>query len=100
MAKFTFKKQPRETGLASIGNPYPWVDIKLAGKVVGCIQPPSVFGGDTWRVRFMVISEANTRGWAWAELKAHYESEQDARDYITTNSARIQDKLRLRAQAD
>ncbi len=100
MAKFTFKKGPRETGLAAVGNPYPWVDIKLDGKVVGCIKPPSAFGGDTWRIRFMVVSETEKCGWAWAQLKVHYESEQEARDYITTNCSRIQDKLRLHARAD
>lgn len=100
MAKLTFKRHPRETGLASVARPYPWVDIKMNGKVVGSIKPPSAFGSDTWRVMFMVVSETDKGGWAWATLKAHYESEQAARDYVTANSARIQDKLRLHAQAE
>lgn len=29
-----------------------------------------------------------------------YESEQEARDYVTANSARIQDKLRLHMRVD
>lgn len=100
MAKFTFKKHPRETGLASVAHPYPCVDVKMNGKVVGLITPPSAFGGDTWRVRFMIVAETERCGWAWATLKAHYASEQEARDYIMTHGARIQEKLCLRARAD
>ena len=99
-SKFTFKRHKREPGLASVANPHPWVDIKLAGKAVGSIKPPSAFTTSTWRVMFMVVAEAEKCGWAWAMLKAHYESEQEARDYILSNSERIQNKLRLRALAD
>lgn len=38
---FAFKKQPRETGLASVGNPHKCVDIKIKGKVCGLISAPS-----------------------------------------------------------
>lgn len=99
-SKFTFKRHKRETGLASVVHSHPWVDIKLAGKVVGSIRPPSAFTSDTWRVMFMVVSEAEKCGWAWAMLKAHYESEQEAREYIVANSERIQNKLRLHARVD
>lgn len=100
MAKFTFKRHKLEAGLASVGRPYPYVDIKLSGKIVGGIQPPTRFGADTFRVMFMIVSEKEKCGWAWAILKAHFESEQEAREFVSTNSERIQARYRLRASEE
>lgn len=96
--KFTFKRQPRDTGLAAVANPYPAVDIKLKGEVVGSINPPPKFSNDPgWRVRFMVVSDSERCGWAWTQLKARFESEEAARTFIVDHSDVLLEKLKLYA---
>lgn len=82
---FTFKKQPLETGLASVGNPHPTVDIKLAGMVVGWIDPASWRQPD-WRI-WLRIKTAD--GWANRSVKARFDSEEAARKYVTDNAAKL-----------
>ena len=59
MMKFTFKKQPRETGLRAVGKPYPDTDIKVNKKRVGYISAPNwQTKSYAWLVRFAVKKES------------------------------------------
>lgn len=99
--KFTFRRQPREIGLAAVTRPYPAVDIKLRGDLVGLISPPIAYAkDDTWRVRFMVVSEKEKCGWAWVALKARFASEEEARTFVLENNARLQEDLKLHSVKD
>jgi hypothetical protein len=100
--KFTFKKQPRETGLSSIGHPHPNVDIKLDGKVVGSIDAPTWASRNKgWVIRFTVMKDnINEDGnpnceWKWVQINKEFETENDAREYIKNNSDQILYGLRL-----
>jgi hypothetical protein len=73
--KIRFKKEPRETGLASIGAGDPNIDIKVNGKVCGYISHPSAFSRDkNIRIRFSVVKDdINEDGnpnsvWKWITL--------------------------------
>ncbi len=88
MEKFTFKKQPRETGLAAVGNPNQATDIKHNGKIVGYIAGPNWMSKSSdWIVRIMVIE--GLESWSWKTLKKKFEEEPDARKYLNENAARI-----------
>jgi hypothetical protein len=91
--RFTFKKEPRETGLRAVGHPYQGVNIKLAGKNVGFIYPPSWNSKrDEWKVSLMIRREP-TAEWAsdftWANVKTLFKTEQEARDYLQANFEKI-----------
>lgn len=89
--KFTFKKEPRETGLASIGSPEPSTVIKLDKKPVGLIASPNWRTQDNlWRVRLTVKREMKDNcDWEWVTLKAKFEDEPKARIYLNENFDRI-----------
>jgi hypothetical protein len=89
--KFTFKKEKRETGLASIGAGDPPTDIKLEKKIVGTIVGPTWRSEDNlWRVRLMKKSDApEDHGWKWTTLKATFENEPAARVYLNENFDRV-----------
>ena len=82
--RFTFKRQPRE-----IGNPYPSVEIKRAGKVVGEIAAASWRSKDSlWAVRFTVAKDGHP-GFGWVTFKRRFESEDAARQYVTEHTVQI-----------
>ena len=87
--KLSFKKDPKPTGLYSVGNPNPDTHIKLDGKEIGVIVPPSWNSSHAdWVIRFMVIKEhieedGNTNcSWKWITLKKHFDDELSARNFI------------------
>lgn len=92
--KFTFRKGEKPTGLGSIGNPYPFTDIKLDRKQVGNIVPPNWRTADNkWAITLRVTApdlpaEAN-RSWKNVTLKARFDSEPDARSFIIRNAEKI-----------
>lgn len=97
--KLTFKKHPKETGLRAVGNPYPSVDIKLAGKRVGMIDAPNWQSKDRkWVIR-LAIKQTPEPGYpapfGWVTLKAKFDDEKAARAFVTTNSEDIQAKFEL-----
>jgi hypothetical protein len=67
MKKFTFRKQPRETGLRSVGHPHPSTEIKYGGREVGLIQAPYFGTPDhKWGVGLMVKEAASENcPWGW-----------------------------------
>lgn len=81
--KLTFKRHPRETGLASIANQHPWVDIKLNKKVIGQIKPPSAFSAHKgFKVMLKIIDPKSNCGWNWVTLKHEGESEAATRSFL------------------
>lgn len=93
--KFTFKRQPKETGLRAVGNPRPSVDIKLGGKVCGQIIAPYWATEDgKWRVGMAIDSDDPRNGWRWKFFKPRFDTEADARAWIAGNAAALA-KLKL-----
>ena len=79
-AKFTYKKEKAETGLAAVGHPYPNTLIKHNKLEVGIIAAPNYMTPDhKWSVRFAFNKDD---GFVWKVLKARFDSEPEARSYI------------------
>lgn len=98
--KFTFKKQPKETGLRAVGHPYPCVDIKLDGKVVGTIYAPN-WQLKGWRPALMVyIADSENCNWSWWQPKKVFETEQEARDWLNSPDCKPPADLRASPAAD
>jgi len=94
--KFTFKKHPHETGLASIANPYPSTDIKLGGKICGFISPPSAFGSDKWVVYLRLFRSQENCNWYNATFKgAKFGTEGEAREWLNLNAETLQTKFQI-----
>mgnify|MGYP001571938629 CR=1 FL=1 len=90
MSKFTFKKEPKNTGLYAVGHPHPDTDIKHDKKSIGTIVAPSWQSKDSkWTIRLMVKNNLNERSnckWKWIQLKARFDEEPEARKYVQENS--------------
>lgn len=95
--KFTYKKQPRETGLRAVGHTNPSTDIKLNGGKVGIIGAPDWTTKDgKWSIRFTIkhgeemtpefIKRNGNVEWKWVTLNFRGESEQACRDWIAAKS--------------
>jgi hypothetical protein len=81
--KFTFRKQKAATGLAGVGYPYSSVYIKHNKMVVGIIHAPNWTSKENvWRVSFQVKKEGQDC-FKNATLKKKFNSEQEARDFLT-----------------
>jgi len=78
--KFTFKKEPKETGLASVGAPYPNVLVKFNKLVVGQIIAPTWRDKDhKWMIRLMF---KDGESWKWRTVKDRFDNELDARNWL------------------
>lgn len=82
--KFTFKKEPRETGLRGVGNPRPNTIIKLNKQQVGIIYAPNWRTPDNlWTVRLIKKDETQENcGWKWVTLKQRFGDEPTAREHL------------------
>ena len=91
--KFTFKKQPKETGLRAVGTPYPDTDIKVNKKAVGYISAPNWQTKTiAWKIRLAVKKEITTddpAGFKWVSAKKVFGSEADARQWIKENTEEL-----------
>lgn len=86
--RFTFKKEPRETGLRSVGYPHQSVRIKLNGKVCGMIYAPN-WQRDGWMVSVMVmVSSSENCPWSWRRCGT-FKTEQYARDWVLANADKL-----------
>lgn len=83
--KITFKKRPRETGLAAVGHPHAWMDIKYKGQEIGYVMPRS-WSIKNWRLFFRVNGPS---GWGWHEIPHKFNSEQEVRDWVAENTETI-----------
>lgn len=89
MAKFTFKKEKPQTGLASVGNPNPDTIIKLDRMQVGSIVAPWWSSEDNkWAVRLIQAVEGDQE-FRWVTLKKRFDEEPEARQYLNDNFDRI-----------
>lgn len=107
MAKgLSFKKEPRETGLASVSHPYPDTIIKLAGREVGRIsgpRPTSLGGSPDWRIHIMIKhqpTEADPAPFKSLAFKATFASEPEARIWLQRHWPAICDKYQLYSHDD
>lgn len=92
---FTFRKQPRETGLAATGYPYQNTDVKYNKQVVGHIKSPNWMTPDSkWEIWLM---RNNEKGWNWVRIKQRFDSEPEARAWIKANAERV---IALNLRAD
>ncbi len=92
--KFTFKREPRITGLAGVGYPHRDVQIKLNKKVVGQICAPSWRTKDNlYCVRFTVKNETREEPWRWVALKRRFENEEDVRAWLNENVEKLQKQI-------
>lgn len=92
----SFKRHPREKGLAAIGNQHPWVDIKLNKKVIGLIKPPTAFSQHKgFKVMLRVTESANACGWKWVTLKYEGENEAATRSFLQQETEALLSKFDL-----
>lgn len=96
MGKVTFKKHPRETGLAAVGHSQQSVDIKFNKKKFGLINAPNWSTKDNkWGVSITIKDPNQKAGWCWIFFKVRHENEQAARDWITANYEKIAAKYTI-----
>lgn len=95
MKKFTFKKHKKEGSYRSFQKDY--TDVKLSGNKVGWITEREYEKYELW---FSVKSTEHTCGWKNIKLKAEFKNEKDAREFITTNAAKLQEKFELHQHID
>ncbi len=100
--KIRFKKEPRETGLASVGAGDPNIDIKVNGKVCGYISHPRWNSQDrNIRIRLSVIKEDIMENgnpnciWKWITLKYIPENDEQAKQFLKENVDAIVEKYSL-----
>jgi hypothetical protein len=97
--KISFKKQPKETGLAAVAHPNSETVIKVDGKRVGEISPPSAHTQDwKWRVRIVVKTDEEMHrnaGWKWLTFKVRFESEEEGREWFKTHAEKIASQYEL-----
>lgn len=95
MAKnFTFKYQPKTTGLAGVGYPNRSVDIKYDGGICGIITAPNWQSKDRlYRIRLSVKDNENPIGWKWIQLKFKDEDEQVVRAWLKNHSKEILERF-------
>jgi len=85
--KFTFKKEPKPTGLFAVGNPNSDTIIKLQKRQVGYIAGPNWHTEDRkWQIRLMIAVEDNFK---WMNVKTRFDTEPEAREWIKINSDKI-----------
>lgn len=81
--KFTYKLEPKQTGLAAIGNGAQSADIKLNKQIVGLIAAPNWMSKDgLYSARFMVYDPTIECGWRWITLKKRTKTMQEMREWL------------------
>lgn len=95
--RFTFEKEPRETGLSGVGNPHPSTKIKLDGCECGRIAAPNWQTHDgKWSVGLMVASTSEENcSFRWAFFKPRFDTEPDAREWLKAMSPVISEKYEI-----
>ena len=87
--KFTFKKEPRETGLRAVGHSQPDTVIKLEKLPVGRIIAPCWSMEDgLWRVQVRIAKAPTPEEpceFRNAMLKKRFETEPEARQFLQSN---------------
>jgi hypothetical protein len=100
MSKLTFKKQPRETGLAAVGAGTPSIDILLDGKEVGVIDFNDSVSVEKWHperankimVRFIVPASKKALAgnpncpWVWTRIMQEFADGNQAKAWVREHS--------------
>lgn len=79
-AKFTFKNDVKEKGLARIGNHHVGADIKLKGKVCGKIHAPNWSSEECVFTAMFAIKEKDD--WKWIKLAYKGNSLQETKEWL------------------
>ena len=100
--KFSFKKEPRLTGLMSVGHPYPNTEIKHNKRVVGTIYGPCYSSPPGWQVALMVEGDDRNPNcsWRWIFVKQRFDAEPDARAWLQVNGDLFLKKYTLHHHKD
>ena len=89
----------KETGLRAVGHPNPSTDIKLNGKTIGHINPPSwETKDDKWSIALAIKKPATKEepaDWKWIFFKARFDSEEDGRTWIMAHFDSLKSKYQL-----
>lgn len=100
--RLTFKKQPKDTGLAAVAAYEQETDIKADGKVVGHISYSynnSATKGDSfWHISLAVKKEKTAEepaAWKWIRLKKTTATEPEAREFVKAMWEKITTELDL-----
>lgn len=79
MNTITFKRGKLGNARERVGHPHPSVDIKLDGRVIGYISPPTWQTKDhKWGLRFAVKATPtadNPADWRWFVVKDRFDNE-------------------------
>ncbi len=87
---FTFKNHKKETGLSSVGHPWPDVDVKFKKQVVGLISAPS-YNQRKWKVGFTVKSDSDL-GWVWIFLTHETETLDEMKSFLNSKFESLSNK--------
>jgi len=91
--KITFKKEPRETGLGSVGSGW-YTTLKIKKKQFGYIKGGGAFSKGI-SIGFMFKDEKDSGGWKWGYLKHTATNEAEAREailiFFTNNPEKLND---------
>ena len=103
--KLSFKKHPKQTGLASVGNSYQGSDIKLDGKVFGEINPPNWRTSHNFYTVSIMIKKTEPDDnpncdWKWVFFKRRFVSDSEAREWVKSNITKITEKYTLHFYED
>ena len=103
LPKLSFKKNPKETGLAGVGNPYPSTKIQANKKWCGSIHPPTWKSNDNlWRVSIMVIKSDIMEDknpncpWRWVHFSKTFETVELAREWVKEHWTNINERYQIR----
>jgi hypothetical protein len=101
--KVTFKKYPKETGLAAIGYSNQSADIKIKKRVIGTIFAPNWQTPDNkWSVGFMVMKtepdDNPNCDWRNIRLKAKFDTYENAKQFVVDNIEKISQKYEFNYQ--
>ncbi|MDD2731403.1 MAG: hypothetical protein PHW33_04760 [Candidatus Portnoybacteria bacterium] len=90
--KITFRRHPRQTGLAGVGNPNQSVDIKLDNKQIGYIDAPNWDTKDgKWGIQLAIVKDDKhddgnaSCSWMWIFFKKRFDNENEARNWFVDN---------------
>ena len=87
--KITFKKQPKEKGLAAVCAPPRGVDIKCDKKIIGFMAPDKIDGNWLWSIRIAICDKTALGGWKWIALKEKGRSEEEAKEVAMITVPRL-----------
>jgi hypothetical protein len=105
--KLTYKKHPKDKGLARVANPYQDIDIKLNGKNIGLIKAPNWRNDNNmYKVGVTIIKEdimedGNSNcNWKWIWFNAGFASPEKAKEWVGEWIEKIVEKYNLYSDED